>query len=199
MAKKKESTEAGKSEKRRYLGWQLTPIQQAMFGRSTKGGSRNAAAEMKYSTGPEKTLTRKWFVLDAAEAPIGRLASVAATILMGKHLPTFTPSAGSGDYVAVINSDKAYFTSNKNEKKIYYHHSGYIGGLKSRTAGEALKRDAEDVIHGAVYGMMPKTYLSRKQLKHLNVISGVEHKLDAWKPTKISLKSNKGLQKKLVA
>ena len=176
--------------KTRFIGWQDTPIHQATFGQTTKGGSNNHKFAMKHSTGEVQSISAKWYLIDASEAPIGRLASVLATILMGKHLPTFTPGAGSGDYVVVTNVDKAYFTSNKDEKKIYYRHTGYIGHMKSETAGQALQKHPEKVIWDAVYGMMPKSKLSNKQLTHLLVHKGSEHPHAAQKPVAISIKEN---------
>ena len=134
----------------RYLGWQTTPIHQATFGKTTKGGRNNQEFAMKHSTGEVQKVSSEWYVVDASEAPIGRLASAIATVLMGKHRATFTPGAGSGDKVIVINADKAYFTSNKADKKVYYWHTGYVGSLKSIDAGHALEKHPEKVIWDAV-------------------------------------------------
>ncbi len=180
-------------KKQRYLGWQNTPKHQATFGRTTKGGSKNTKFSVKHSTGVVKEVTPCWYVVDAATAPIGRLASVVATILAGKHKPTFTPGAGSGDMVLVINSDKAYFTSDKADKKIYYWHTNWMGGLKSETAGEALARRSDEVIWDAVQGMLPKNKLSRYQLAHLKICKGAEHTHAAQQLTPLDLKS--GLKK----
>lgn len=192
-AKKTTKTDAGKPT--RFLGWQNTPIQQASFGGTTKGGSRNVQFSVKHSTGEIQSVTPKWYLIDASEAPIGRVATTVATLLMGKHRTTYTKGAGAGDSVAVINADKSFFTSDKADKKIYYWHTGYMGGLKSQTAKQALQTDCEEVLKLAVQGMMPKNKLSRYQLTHLKVYRGTEHPHKAQNPTAISLKGKalKGL------
>ncbi len=178
-----------KSKAGRFLGWQSSPIQQASFGRTTRGGRKNDRFSIKHSTGPVQETKKVWYVLDAAEAPIGRLASVAACILMGKHRPTFTPGAGSGDGVIVINADKAFFTSNKADKKIYYWHTQFMGGLKSETARQALEKHPDEVIWQAVQGMLPKNKLSRYQLALLKIKKGADHGQKAQKPIALSLKA----------
>ncbi len=174
-----------RSANTRFLGWQLTPIQQAAFGRTTKGGAKNQSFKLKHSTGEIQEFKPQWYSVDASEAPIGRLASVLATLLMGKHNPRFTPGAGSGDFVVVTNIEKAYFTSDKADKKIYYWHTPFMGGLKSETARKALARRPEDVIWMAVQGMMPKNKLSRYQLSHLKLYKGDKHPHTAQKPLPI--------------
>ena len=175
----------------RFLGWQNTPIQQASFGRTTRGGSRNTKFAIKHSTGSVQSVEPKWYVLDASEVAIGRLASTAATLLSGKHRATYTPGAGSGDFVAIINADKAFFTADKAEKKIYYWHTHYMGGLKSESARHALERRPDEVIWEAVQGMLPKNKLSRYQLAHLKVYKGKDHPhAAAQKPVPLSLKKN---------
>lgn len=194
---------AQKSKKSRYLGWQETPIHQARFGQSTRGGSNNTKAKFKNSTGPVQEIeNHKWFILDAKQLPVGRLASVAASILMGKHQTTYTPGAGSGDAVIVINAKDAFFTSNKAHKKIYYRHTGWVGGLKNETAGEALQKHPEKVIWDAVYGMMPKNRLSNKQLVHLKIYKDDKHGQGAQKPITLDLKGQsllKSISKEKVA
>lgn len=182
------SSKAAKSD--RYVGWQSTPIHQASFGSTTKGGRANQNFKLKFSSGPVQEVKSEWYLLDASQLPVGRLASLAATILMGKHKATFTPGAGSGDGVVIINADKAFFTSNKDEKKIYYRHTGYIGHLKMQTAGEALAKHPERVLYDAVQGMMPKNRLSRYQLTHLKIYRGVEHPHKAQSPKPIELKAS---------
>ncbi len=176
-------------QKARYLAWQKTPISTSSFGRNTKGGSRNIKFSLKHSTGEVQAVEPKWYVLDATEAPIGRVATVAATILMGKHRTTFTPGAGSGDGVIVINADKAFFTSDKADRKVYYDHSMWMGGLKMKTARDLMKDDPEKVIWLAVQGMLPKNKLSRYQLSHLKVFRG-EHSMKAQKPVPVSVKKD---------
>jgi len=184
--------ESRKNRKERFIGWQDTPIQQATFGRTTKGGRNNTKSILKHSTGAVKEVSKSWFLLDASEAPVGRLASVAAYILMGKHRPTFTPGAGSGDGVIVINADKAFFTSDKADKKIYYWHTKFMGGLKMETARDALIKHPEKVIWDAVQGMLPHNKLSRYQLALLKIFRTAEHGQKSQKPNTISLKSGKG-------
>jgi large subunit ribosomal protein L13 len=197
MAQTETKTKTTKTPKTtRFLGWQDSPIQQASFGRTTKGGRQNQEFALKNSVGPVKGVRKTWYVLDASETPIGRLASVASSILMGKHRTTWTPGAGSGDGVIVINASKAYFTSNKADKKIYYWHTQWMGGLKSQTAKLALEKNPEDVIWQAVQGMLPKNRLSRYQLAVLKIFKGA-HNQAAQKPVTISLKARKALLKNI--
>lgn len=180
-----------KTKSGRFLGWQDSPIQQASFGRSTRGGRRNQEFTLKNSVGSVQKVKKSWYLLDASEAPIGRLASVAASILMGKHRSTWTPGAGSGDGVVIINASKAFFTSNKADKKMYYWHTQWMGGLKSQSARLALKNNPEEVLLQAVQGMLPKNKLSRYQLALLKVFKGSDHGMGAQKPVAVSLKSQK--------
>jgi len=184
--------ESRKNRKERFLGWQETPIQQASFGGTTKGGRNNSKFVLKHSTGAVKEVTKSWYLLDASEAPVGRLASVAAAILMGKHRATFTPGAGSGDGVIVINADKAFFTSDKADKKIYYWHTKFMGGLKMETARDALIKHPEKVIWDAVQGMLPHNKLSRYQLALLKIFRTADHTQKSQKPSAVSLKNAKG-------
>jgi|GEM_PF-217999 len=177
------------SESRRFIGWQRTPIHQSSFGGGTKGGKLNQSFELKFSTGPKTEVKKSWYLLDAAQLPIGRLATLAASLLMGKHRASFTPGAGSGDFVIVINAKKAFFTSNKDEKKVYYWHTGYFGGLKLETAGDALRKHPQKVIMDAVAGMMPKSKLSRYQLTNLKIYDEAEHPHHAQKPNTVSMKT----------
>lgn len=174
---------------RRFVGWQETPIHQCSFGKTTKGGEINQTLKIKRSTGAVQTVSKTWYLLDASKVPVGRLATVAASILSGKHSPTFTPGAGSGDNIVVINAGKAFFTSDKSDKKIYYWHTGWMGGLKMETAREALVKHPEKVIYDAVYGMLPKTNLSQKQLKHLKIYKDAKHPHVAQAPVEIDLKT----------
>lgn len=189
------ATKAKSSESKRFLGWQKTPIQQARFGRTTRGGKKHSVSSIKHSTGEISTVSPQWFQIDASEAPLGRVATVIATLLMGKHKASFTRGAASGDFVLVTNAEKAYVTANKADKEIVYWHSGYMGGLKSETLRRALERRPEEVIWTAVQGMMPKNRISRYQLTHLKVVRGDKHSLSAQKPTPISLKTSGSLKK----
>ncbi|EGL81981.1 ribosomal protein L13 [Caldalkalibacillus thermarum TA2.A1] len=130
---------------------------------------------------------RKWYVVDAAGQTLGRLASKVASILRGKHKPEYTPHVDTGDFVIVINADKVHLTGNKLQKKIYYRHSRYPGGLKKFTAAEMLQNKPERVIESAVKGMLPKGPLGRKQAKKLFVYAGSEHPHQAQQPEVLEL------------
>lgn len=130
---------------------------------------------------------KNWFLFDAEDQIVGRLATHIAQILRGKNDPKYTPHVDSGNFVVVINADKVRFTGNKLLQKKYYKHSGYIGGLKTRTAKEVLERRPEFVIMNAVKGMLPKNTLGRKQLTKLKVYAGSEHQHEAQKPVKVEL------------
>ncbi|HEX7056235.1 MAG TPA: 50S ribosomal protein L13 [Bacilli bacterium] len=127
-------------------------------------------------------IERKWYVIDAAGKTLGRLASEAASILRGKHKPTFTPHVDSGDFVVIINAEKIELTGKKRENKMYRRHSGYPGGLKSISAGDLLKTKPERVIEHAVYGMLPKNKLGEKLKLKLKVYAGSEHPHQAQQP-----------------
>jgi len=130
----------------------------------------------------EGNIERKWLLVDAEGQRLGRLASEISAILRGKHKPTYTPHADTGDYVIVINAEKIELTGKKLNDKKYYRHSGYTGGIKARTAAEMLDRQPEQVIEKAVRGMLPKGPLGRKMFKKLHVYAGPEHKNEAQQP-----------------
>jgi large subunit ribosomal protein L13 len=134
-----------------------------------------------------ETVERKWYVVDAAGKPLGRLASQIASVLRGKHKPTFTPHVECGDCVIVINCEKVMLTGKKAEKKVYVHHTGYIGGIKERPFKYVLGREPEFIIYHAVKGMLPRTILGRKMLKNLRVFKGPEHDHQAQKPERLEL------------
>ena len=125
---------------------------------------------------------RKWYVVDATDMPLGRLASQVASILRGKNKAIFTPHIDTGDYVIVINAEKIAVTGKKLDQKIYYHHSDYVGGMKETTLREKLAKKPESVIELAVKGMLPKGPLGRQMLKKLHVYAGPEHNHEAQKP-----------------
>ncbi|MBQ2887409.1 MAG: 50S ribosomal protein L13 [Firmicutes bacterium] len=125
---------------------------------------------------------RKWYVLDATNKPLGRLATEAARLLRGKHKPTFTPHVDTGDYVIVINADKAMLTGKKLDQKVLYHHSGYPGGLKETVYRDLMANKPERAIETAVRGMLPKNRLGRKMIKKMKVYAGAEHLHQAQKP-----------------
>jgi large subunit ribosomal protein L13 len=130
---------------------------------------------------------RKWVLIDADGATLGRLATQVAMILRGKNKPQFTPNADTGDYVVVINASKVQLTGNKAEKKQYWRYSGYLGGLKFESFKEAMAKHPERVIEHAVKGMLPKGSLGRQQFRKLHVYAGPEHKHQAQNPVKIEL------------
>jgi large subunit ribosomal protein L13 len=135
----------------------------------------------------EALLARKWWIVDAADQPLGRVASKIATVLRGKHKPTFTPHVDTGDFVIVINADKVKVTGNKADQKRYYSHSGVPGHLKSQSFADAVVKNAELPIRHAVKGMLPKNVLGRQLIKKLKVYAGTEHPHVAQKPENLSL------------
>ncbi len=130
---------------------------------------------------------RKWVVVDAEDQVLGRLASQIAMRLRGKHLPHFTPHVDVGDFVVVVNADKVLLTGRKWDQKIYYRHTGYIGGLKATTARKLNQENPEKMIRLAVRGMLPKNRLGRQLLKKLKIYRGAEHPHEAQQPTPLAL------------
>lgn len=126
-----------------------------------------------------KEITKDWLVIDAEGQTLGRLATQVASLLMGKHKPTYSPHLDMGDYVVVINADKVRVTGKKLSDKVYYRHSGYMGGLKAITLEKMLARHPDRVIKAAVKGMLPGNRLSRHLLRHLKVYAGPEHPHEA--------------------
>ena len=137
-----------------------------------------------YMPKAEDLKNRKWYILDAAGKPMGRVATVAATILRGKHKPTFAPHADCGDFVVIINAEKAVLTGKKLEQKYYRRHTGYIGGLKEVQYVTLMKTRPELAMELAVKGMIPDTTIGRKALTRLHVYSGTEYAQVAQKPEK---------------
>ena len=135
----------------------------------------------------QEEIQREWFVVDAEGQTLGRIASRVAAILRGKHKPIFTPWFDCGDYVIVVNADKINVTGNRMDSKVYYRHSGYIGGLKSITLRSQLQKHPERVLAAAVKGMLPGNRLGRKMYKKLKIYAGDEHPHAAQKPTKLEL------------
>lgn len=134
-----------------------------------------------YMANPDK-IERKWYVVDADGCTLGRLASEVAKILRGKNKPQFTPHIDTGDYVIIVNAEKIKVTGKKLSQKIYYHHSGYVGGMKETTLSEMLAKKPERVLELAVKGMLPKGPLGRKMYRKLFVYAGPEHKHEAQQP-----------------
>ncbi|MGA1861901.1 50S ribosomal protein L13 [Deferribacter thermophilus] len=139
------------------------------------------------TTWAKPDIEKKWYLVDAEGKTLGRLASKIAKILMGKNKPIYTPFIDTGDFVVVINADKIHVTGNKLKSKIYYRHSGYLGGLKQRTLEEMLAKKPEEVLRLAVKRMLPKNRLGRKMLKKLKIYASNEHPHAAQKPEKIEL------------
>ena len=140
---------------------------------------------MKTFMASPATIDRKWYVVDATDMTLGRLASEVAKVLRGKNKPIFTPHIDTGDYVIVINAEKIKVTGKKLDQKIYYHHSDYVGGMKEATLREKLAKKPEQVIELAVKGMIPDTTIGRKALTRLHVYSGSEFAQVAQKPEKL--------------
>jgi large subunit ribosomal protein L13 len=136
----------------------------------------------------KEDVQRKWYVVDAEGATLGRLASRIASYLRGKHKPIFTPNVDTGDFIIVINAEKIKLTGKKLTDKVYYWHTGYRGGLKAATPKELLEKSPERLIKDAVWGMLPKNRLGRQIFKKLKVYKGSEHPHSAQKPEKLELK-----------
>ncbi len=132
-------------------------------------------------------VTRKWVVVDASEAPLGRVATTIAKYLIGKYKPTYTAHVDAGDFVVVVNAGKLVVTGNKLEDKKYWRHSGFPGGIKQRTLQEQLNIDPTKVIQQAVQGMLPKNKLVDGRLKRLKVYAGAEHTHEAQGPVKVKV------------
>ena len=134
------------------------------------------------------TIDRKWYVVDATDMTLGRLASEVAKVLRGKNKPIFTPHIDTGDYVIVVNAEKIKVTGKKLDQKIYYHHSDYVGGMKETTLKEMMAKKPEKVVELAVKGMLPKGPLGRQMYKKLHVYAGPEHEQAAQKPEVLEIK-----------
>ena len=132
-------------------------------------------------------ITRKWYVVDAEGLALGRVASQVANILRGKNKPIYTPNVDTGDFVIVINADKVILTGKKLDQKIYYKHSGYVGGLKETKYRKLLAEKPEEAMRHAVVGMLPKGPLGRQMAKKLHVFAGAEHNHAAQKPVNFDL------------
>jgi large subunit ribosomal protein L13 len=132
-------------------------------------------------------LERAWFVVDADGLVLGRMATEVARVLRGKHKPTFSPHLDTGDHVIIVNAAKVVLTSDKADKKQVYRHSGYPGGIRSKTYGELLDRDPADAVRRSVRGMLPKNRLGRQMLRKLKVYAGPEHPHTAQKPEPLAV------------
>jgi len=133
-------------------------------------------------------VSRSWYIIDAASAPMGRVATEIARLLIGKSKPTYTPHVDNGDYVVVINAAETVVTGNKETGKVYYRHSGYPGGIKDATVKEVREKYPERLIEAAVKGMIPKNKLSSERMNRLRIFAGAEHTHTAQTPTKVEIK-----------
>ena len=145
---------------------------------------------MKTYYAKPQEVAREWFVIDATDQVLGRVAAKAAHILKGKHKPQYTPHVDTGDFVIILNADKIRMTGTKATSKEYYRHSGYPGGLKMETFAEAMQKHPERVIEHAVKGMLPKNTLGRAMGKKLKVYTGAEHPHMAQQPREIKMEDN---------
>lgn len=139
----------------------------------------------------DKEFKRKWYVVDAAGVPLGRLAAKVATVLRGKNKPEFTPHTDAGDYVIVINTDKVKLTGKKIEQKVKYHYTYYMGGLKAEKYKDLMQTQSDRVVYMAVKGMLPKNSLGRKMLKKLRVYKTEEHKHEAQNPEPLTVETKR--------
>jgi len=137
---------------------------------------------MKTRFAKKGEIERRWYVVDAKDAVLGRLATKIATYLRGKNKPVFTPNVDTGDFIIVINAEKIRLTGRKLDNKVYYHHTGYIGGIKAQTAKAMIDKRPEKIIEKAVWGMLPKNTLGKQMLKKLKVYKGAEHPHKAQAP-----------------
>jgi large subunit ribosomal protein L13 len=142
---------------------------------------------MKSYMAAPQSLEKEWFVVDARGLTLGRLATRIASVLRGKHKPTYTPHADAGDFVVVVNADKVRLTGRKLDQKMYYWYSGYPGGIKGRTARQMLDRKPEEVLRRAVKGMLPKNNLGRKLISKLKIYAASEHPHQAQQPKALAL------------
>ncbi|MGA7279416.1 MAG: 50S ribosomal protein L13 [Desulfocapsaceae bacterium] len=140
---------------------------------------------MKTYLAPVKEIEKKWYVVDAKDKILGRLATEIASRLRGKHKPTFSPFIDNGDFIIVTNAEKIQLTGNKWDDKKYYRHTGYMGGIKETTAKELLEKKPTDLVFNAVKGMLPKNKIGRAQLKKLKVYSGADHPHAAQQPEEL--------------
>lgn len=140
-----------------------------------------------YSQKPSE-VSRRWILIDAKDAPLGRVATTVATYLTGKYKPSFTPHVDDGDYVIVINAKEAVATGNKEEDKVYYRHSGFPGGIKSATLKEVREKAPEFIIENAVKGMIPHNKLAKERMARLKIFAGENHSHEAQKPEKVEVK-----------
>ena len=138
-----------------------------------------------------ETVVRKWYVVDATNIPLGRVASQVAAVLRGKNKPIYTPHVDTGDFVIVINTDKMVLTGNKLQDKKYFHHSGYPGGIKEATYKDLMEKKSDFVLEKAIKGMLPKNSLGKKMFQKLKVYKGSEHPHSAQQPVELKIKGGR--------
>ena len=157
---------------------------------SRPGSTREEERSHAVSTYTPKAgdATRSWYVIDATDVVLGRLAVAAATLLRGKHKPTFTPNVDGGDFVVIVNADKVAIGGDKLNSKMAYRHSGYPGGLRARTVGQEMAKHADRVVEKAIVGMLPHNKLSRQVQKKLKVYAGPDHPHSAQQPIPYEIK-----------
>lgn len=136
-------------------------------------------------------IERTWFVVDATDVPLGRLASQIAQVLRGKHKPTYAPHVDGGDFVVVVNAEKVHVSGNKEIEKIYYRHSGYPGGLRAETLSEVREKHPDRIVEVAVRGMLPKNRLGRQMARKLKVYAGPDHPHQSQKPQPLEITNRK--------
>lgn len=146
---------------------------------------------MKTYMAKAEEVQRKWYVVDATDLVLGRLASNVANVLRGKNKPTYTPSVDTGDFVIIVNCDKVRLTGKKLEKKFHTYHTGYVGGLKQIQYKKLMEEKPEKAVLLAVKGMLPKNSMGRNQLKRLRVFAGAEHPHTAQKPEELVIEAKK--------
>ena len=144
---------------------------------------------MKTFSAKPAEVTKKWVLIDAKGLVVGRLATIVAMRLRGKHLPTYTPHVDCGDFVVIVNADKIEIATKRAEQKIYLHHTGYPGGLKTVQARDVQAKYPERIVESAVRGMLPKSKLGRKQLKKLKVYRGPKHPHEAQQPRPLKIEA----------
>ena len=142
---------------------------------------------MKTFSAKQETVKREWFVIDATDKVLGRLSTEIARRLRGKHKPEYTPHVDTGDYIVIVNADKVRVTGNKEQDKIYYHHTGYVGSLKSINLAKLRQEHPERIIEKSVKGMLPKNSLGRTMFKKLKVYAGATHEHAAQQPQPLEI------------
>ncbi len=142
---------------------------------------------MKTLLAKNMEIEKKWYLVDADNLVLGRLSSRVASVLRGKNKPMYTPHVDTGDFVIIVNADKIRLTGNKLQNKVYIHHSGYPGGIKTKSAKDLMKSMPEEIIYSAIKGMLPKNKLGKLQLKKLKVYKGTDHPHKAQKPEVLKL------------